>query len=102
MKNCQNCLENSWTFKNLDSGDVQATCKNCGYEVEWTPRYKQLSSKSHCCGKPTVLTKAKLKPKSFKGKWHYTAYYKCKKCRKVYYDNQFKVLNDNTSKKHLN
>jgi len=33
MYNCTNCLENYWTFENIE-GLTIATCELCGYEVQ--------------------------------------------------------------------
>ena len=35
MRPCDNCLDNAWDFEKLPDGYMRATCKMCGYEVEW-------------------------------------------------------------------
>ena len=35
MGPCSKCLENQWTFAKLDAVIIEATCKLCGYEVQF-------------------------------------------------------------------
>lgn len=45
MQYCNRCLENNFTYKKLDTGDILATCNLCGYEAQWTPKKKKKFNK---------------------------------------------------------
>jgi hypothetical protein len=45
MDPCSKCLENQWEFKLADAVTVQATCKLCGHEVQWSPKKLQRKAK---------------------------------------------------------
>jgi hypothetical protein len=92
MQPCKKCLENSWTYKNLDTGWVRATCKSCLNEVEWEP--KQKNTKERCCGKFTVLVEPRITEKKKRKAYYFSKYLYCTKCRKIYYDEQYKVINN--------
>ncbi len=40
MQYCNRCLENNFTYKKLDTGDILAVCNFCGHEAQFTPRRK--------------------------------------------------------------
>lgn len=97
MRLCQKCLENNWSFKNEDDKSTTATCKNCGYEVNFHGVEKK--DKFHegdlCrkCGSKIRIKESKFKPSKLKKLYYYTAYYYCDKCRTSYYSNKFRVIN---------
>lgn len=45
MGPCKQCLEKQWAFAMLDAVTIQATCKLCGYEVQFSPRKLQRKAK---------------------------------------------------------
>lgn len=95
MRPCNKCLDNVWKFDTLDTGWIKATCQMCANEVEWEPKKKEKEAPTHCKGCDTKLTlrKAKITPKKLKKAYYFTASFVCRKCNKIYLDNQFKVIN---------
>ena len=118
MRPCQNCLENNWKFKKLNTGWIQATCQLCAYEVEWYPvkktkskiatvvpvvRKKGWSIGKPCrnCKTPVILYQRKFNPRKFVKAWYYTAYYRCPKCKRNYYSDKFKIEKKTTVYRHV-
>ena len=96
MRPCQQCFENNWSFKKIEN-IIRATCKNCGYEVEFETRNnkaKELKEGELCrkCG--TTLILKKPKKHKVKAEYHYSAYYFCPGCKTMYMSDKFKVMRD--------
>lgn len=93
MRNCDNCLENIWSFKKID-GYIIATCDNCGNQVEWEHRKTKMSSGDKCrknCGGTVYKRESKFKAKKLKRAFFYTHTYKCNKCNQTYLAEEFKI-----------
>jgi DNA-directed RNA polymerase subunit M/transcription elongation factor TFIIS len=64
MRPCEKCLENNWTYEKIED-TIRATCKLCGYEVEFAARKPKQSKKKkqkwdkviHQYGHTTILRK---------------------------------------------
>lgn len=100
MKACNKCLENMWKFsKNEDY--IVAQCQNCGSEFSWIPQQKPRIEKAgdRCACGGRVQFKAK-KPKKSKAV-SYSGYFHCPKCRKIYFSDQFKVVNQEACKRNI-
>jgi len=97
MNPCSNCLENNWTYKHKE-GMIIATCNLCGYEVEFKARKKSLKLQegSPCkkCKTPIIYKASKYKENKLKKAYYYTGYYKCPRCKTIYYSDKFKIINN--------
>ena len=92
MSPCDLCLNNTWKFEIIEK-IVRASCQMCSNEVEFEVRKKKKDySVCRDCQKQTQLQKCKFKPSKLNKPYYYTAYWKCSHCRKIYMDDQFKVL----------
>lgn len=102
MRACEKCLENNWTFEKLNVGDILATCENCGYEVQWTPKPKQqIKEGSRCrhCKTKIILKEARFKKSKLKKPYYYVAYYYCPNCKAMYMNDKFKIFTGEKKKK---
>lgn len=91
MRSCTRCLENNWSFEKIEN-IIRATCNNCNYEVEFSPKNKrELKQGDPCrnCRTPIELKEPRNhKPDS---PFYYSAYYFCPSCRRMYMAEKFKV-----------
>ncbi len=99
MYPCNFCFENIWKFKSVDNWII-ATCQSCGKEIEFKStqqRPKHISKtgdKCKKCNNPVILRETRKKLKQLKKSYYYTAYFYCTKCRTMYFDDRFKVVNN--------
>lgn len=107
MRPCERCLENSWEHEHPDTETVRATCRHCGYEVEFgrrnnkKPKARLESAKRKItavgqlcrdCNIPVVLRERQVPPK-YKGQLYYYAHWHhCPGCGKDYFIDSAKVM----------
>lgn len=104
MRACDKCLENRWSYEFVD-GWVKATCE-CGATKEWEAKKQQPQElrEGAPCRKdqnPIRLRQSKFKKKKLKKAYYYNAYWWCDKCRTIYYDEKFKVLNQDVMNENI-
>ena len=46
-------------------------------------------------GTPLVLTNSKRTPQQLKKQYYYSAYFQCPTCKRIYFDDKYKVINSN-------
>ncbi|MDP3941592.1 MAG: RNase H family protein [bacterium] len=46
------------------------------------------------CGSPLIVKQTKRTPEQLKKQYYYKAYYYCPRCKKIYHDDMFKVVNE--------
>ena len=89
MRECDQCLENSWTFQPLDGDWMRAYCRFCGYEVEWEAKKKpqQVVNEDtpcrHCGGQLQKIYRKegkKIQPSGIYFLW----WFRCRKCEKMW------------------
>lgn len=104
MKPCHKCDRNDWKYIYAE-GMVTATC-SCGHAVTFKAKEKEaqtLEENAPCrkCGEPIALRQSNFNQKKLKKSYYFTAYWWCKACRTMYYDEQFKVLNESVMDKNI-
>ena len=92
MYPCKNCLENFWKIKKIEN-EMVATCQICGYEVRWDYE-KWYNGKPCSCGTKVIFKSCKMKQSKLKKSYYYTGYFKCPKCKKIYFSDKYKVNNE--------
>lgn len=94
MRHCSNCLENNWRFEKADENWIRATCKMCGFEVEWEKKKQTLKEGEKCvkCSGTIHYHESKFKESKLLKPFYYTGYYRCEKCRAFFHSDEFKVV----------
>ena len=94
MSPCKQCLNNTWDFKKIENW-IRATCKICGYEVEFSikekPRVEKEGDKCRHCGTPVILKASKFKENKLRKPYYYTHTLRCPKCKAIYLRDEYKV-----------
>lgn len=102
MLPCDKCLENRWSFK-VENDWVTATCTLCENIVEFPARKekpkKQMEDGSECrkCDGKVELRVSKFRAKKMYKAYYYTHVFRCSKCKTLYMDDRFKIINKNLS-----
>jgi hypothetical protein len=106
MYACNKCLSNQWKYELIENW-VRATCQVCGSEVEWENKKKLGKRKwfvgSKCkCGKGVlVLKELRFKGKKLKKTYYYSHALFCSACHRFYYEEQYKVYNQDVCQKNI-
>ena len=86
---CGKCLNNVFKHSKKE-GWVTSECQMCPNIIVWKPKANRLKCG---CGEIPKLTPLKFKPSKLRKKYYYTHAWKCS-CKKIYYDNTYKVINE--------
>lgn|SRR5574343_473926 len=103
MYPCKKCLSKQWKFSKQEAW-MTAECLICGNSVTWevidSPRVEKVGDKCKC-GSEVIYQDCKPKKKQLRRAYFYTGYFYCPACKKIYYSDEFKVVNQDICEKNI-
>ena len=99
LYNCTECGEQSWEVRIVLKRRIALVCKPCD-NIQHARLFKTIagvSSAKRCkeCKIPLIKTISKFKESKLKKSYYYTHTDRCPQCRKMYMNEEYKVLNSN-------